>query len=212
MADLSRDLHTAVSVLLSLHYDADLIATTNVTTVAGKLPAGLAWRWGEHVVERDITRPTLVDLEEWLRRQVAAGRVTVTQTGHKQPAKVEVSTAEGRPRRVFATASAPTAGRAINSVMTAAIKPRDSASRGDCVICQQTHDIQSCDKFAALTVDDRAALAGRDGLCFNCLGRGHVSAKCPSDVRCGVETLWEAAPHAASQQQTSVSTAQRRLP
>ena len=62
LADLSRDLHTAVSVLLSLHYDADLIATTNVTTVAGKLPAGLAWRWGEHVVERDITRPTLVDL------------------------------------------------------------------------------------------------------------------------------------------------------
>ena len=186
LADLSRDLHTAVSVLLSLHYDADLIATTNVTTVAGKLPAGLAWRWGEHVVERDITRPTLVDLDEWLRRQVAVGRVTVTQTGHKQPAKVEVSTAEGRPRR-FATASAPTAGRAINSVMTAAIKPRAAASRGDCVICQQTHDIQSCDKFAALTVDDRAALAGRDGLCFNCLGRGHVSAKCPSDVRCGVE-------------------------
>ena len=35
LADLSRDLHTAVSVLLSLHYDADLIATTNVTTVAG---------------------------------------------------------------------------------------------------------------------------------------------------------------------------------
>ena len=187
LADLSRDLHTAVSVLLSLHYDADLIATTNVTTVAGKLPAGLAWRWGEHVVERDITRPTLVDLDEWLRRQVAAGRVTVTQTGHKQPAKVEVSTAEGRPRRVFATASAPTPGRAINSETTAAIKPRAAASRGDCVICQQTHDIQSCDRFAALTVDERAALAGRYGLCFNCLARGHVSATCPSDVRCEAE-------------------------
>ena len=187
LADLSRDLHTAVSVLLSLHYDADLIATTNVTTVAGKLPAGLAWRWGEHVVERDITRPTLVDLDEWLCRQVAAGRVTVTQTGHKQPAKVEVSTAEGRPRRVFATASAPTPGRAINTETTATIKPRAAGSRGDCVICQQTHDIQSCDKFAALTVDDRAALAGRYGLCFNCLARGHVSATCPSDVRCGAE-------------------------
>ena len=187
LADLSRDLHTAVSVLLSLHYYADLIATTNVTTVAGKLPAGLAWRWGEHVVERDITRPTLVDLDEWLRRQVAAGRVTVTQTGHKQPAKVEVSTAEGRPRRVFATASAPTPGRAINSETTAAIKPRAAASRGDCVMCQQTHDILSCDRFAALTVDDRAALAGRYGLCFNCLARGHVSATCPSDVRCEAE-------------------------
>ena len=72
--------------------------------MAGKLPARLAWRWGEHVIERDITRPTLVDLDEWLRRQVAAGRVTVTQIGHKQPAKVEASTGEGRPRR-FATAS-----------------------------------------------------------------------------------------------------------
>ena len=113
--------------------------------------------------------------------------MTVTQTGHKQPAKVEVSTAEGRPRRVFATASAPTPGRAINTETTATIKPRAAGSRGDCVMCQQTHDIQSCDKFAALTVDDRAALAGRYGLCFNCLARGHVSATCPSDVRCEAE-------------------------
>ena len=61
--ELSRDLHTAVSVLQSLRYDADLAAATNVTAVTGKLPSGLAWKWGEHVTERDITCPTLIDLD-----------------------------------------------------------------------------------------------------------------------------------------------------
>ncbi|KAF0292896.1 hypothetical protein FJT64_009204 [Amphibalanus amphitrite] len=47
LTELSRELHTAVSVLQCLHYEHDLAAATNVTTVTGKLPASLAWRaWG----------------------------------------------------------------------------------------------------------------------------------------------------------------------
>ena len=44
------------------------------------------------VTERNITRPTLVALHEWLRRHVAAGRVAVNQTGHKPLPRVEVNT------------------------------------------------------------------------------------------------------------------------
>ena len=59
LTELSRDLHTAVSILQCLQYDADISAATNVTTVTGKLPAGLAWRWGEHTVDLGIARPTV---------------------------------------------------------------------------------------------------------------------------------------------------------
>ena len=106
LTELSRDLHTAVSVLQCLHYHSDLAAATNVTAVTGKLPASLAWKWGEHVVQNGIARPTLVDLDAWLRGHVAAGRVAVIQT-LKQPPKVESNSADNsRPRRVFTTSSA----------------------------------------------------------------------------------------------------------
>ena len=116
LTDVSRDLHTAVSVLQGFRYDAELAAATTVTAVTGKLPSGLAWKWGDHVTERDIKRPTLVDLDKWLRHYVAAGRVAVNQTGHKPPPKVEVSASDAKPRRVFTTTSAASPReQAINS-------------------------------------------------------------------------------------------------
>ena len=186
LTELSRDLRTAVSVLRSMNYQSDLTAATNVTAVTGKLPAGLAWRWGEFVVENGITRPTLIDLDGWLRRHVAAGRVAVTQTGTKQPPKVEGNPPEGRPRRVFTTAVRPARGTAVKAGRIAAIKPSAADSEA-CALCEQTHDIQCCGQFTAMTVDERAECAGRRGLCFNCLARGHISATCPSDARCEAE-------------------------
>ena len=187
LTELSRDLRTAVSVLQSMRYEADIAAATNVMTVAGKLSAGLAWRWGEFVVENGITRPTLIDLDGWLRRHVAAGRVAVTQTGTKQPPKVEGNPPETRPRRVFATASAhPARQTAVKAGRIAAIKP-SAADSDACVLCEQNHDVQCCGQFTAMTVDERAECAGRRGLCFNCLARGHISATCPSDARCEAE-------------------------
>ena len=187
LTELSRDLRTAVSVLQSMHYEADIAAATNVTTVAGKLPAGLAWRWGEFVVENGITRPTLIDLDGWLRRHVAAGRVSVTQTGTKQPPKVEGNPPENRPRRVFiAAAVRPARETAVKAGRMAAIKPSVADSEA-CALCEQKHDVQCCEQFTAMTVDERAECAGRRGLCFNCLARGHISATCPSDARCEAE-------------------------
>ncbi|KAF0302838.1 hypothetical protein FJT64_025097 [Amphibalanus amphitrite] len=58
---------------LCLHYDADISAATNVTAVISKLPAALALKWGEHAVHSGLVRPTLADLDSWLRRYVAAG-------------------------------------------------------------------------------------------------------------------------------------------
>ncbi|KAF0309857.1 hypothetical protein FJT64_019059 [Amphibalanus amphitrite] len=63
---------------LCLHYDADISAATNVTAVISKLPAALALKWGEHAVHSGLVRPTLADLDSWLRRYVAAGRSLTT--------------------------------------------------------------------------------------------------------------------------------------
>ena len=187
LTELSRDLHTAVSVLQCLKYESDLATSTNVTAVTGKLAANLAWKWGEHGVDGDITRPTLIDLDGWLQRHVAAGRVAVTLT-LKQPPKVESNSSDNsRPRRVFTTSSATDArGTAVKPAPKTAIKSSAAAS-GECAMCRQTHKIHGCDKFLALTVTERAEFAGRSGLCFNCLRGGHISARCTCEERCGAE-------------------------
>ncbi|XP_043212716.1 uncharacterized protein LOC122376815, partial [Amphibalanus amphitrite] len=186
LTELSRELHTAVSVLQCLHYEHDLAAATNVTTVTGKLPASLAWRWGEHMVENGITRPTLVDLDEWLRRHVSAGRLALNVITKQLP-KVEANDAECRPRRVFTTTSARPTPAAVKRERTAAIKSSADGHSDWCTMCQQTHELQHCDEFLALTVSEKAEFVGRNGLCFNCLGRDHISATCPSDARCDAE-------------------------
>ena len=82
LTELSRDLHTQSASFKALDMRSELAAATNVRSATGKFPSGLAWKWGEHDVECDITRPTLVDPDQCLRRHVAAGRVAVNQTGH----------------------------------------------------------------------------------------------------------------------------------
>ena len=186
VTELSRDLRTAVRVLQCLHYDADISAATNVTAVISKLPAALALKWGEHSVHNGLVRPTLPDLDSWLRGYVAAGRASLTLTGHQQ-SKAEVNSGESRQRRVYATALAPAAPREVVKQKISAIKAAPVASEDACVFCQGTHVVERCDRFLQLTASERAEVAGCNGLCFNCLARGHISAACPSGTNCGHE-------------------------
>ena len=74
LASLSRVLHTAVCVLMSMGYRADLAATSNIQQVMAKLPSALAWQWGQVEVEMMPRVPNLEDIDAWLRKIVLAGR------------------------------------------------------------------------------------------------------------------------------------------
>ena len=78
LASLSRVLHTAVCVLMSMGYRADLAATSNMQQVMAKLPSALAWQWGQVEVEMMPRVPNLEDIDAWLRKIVLAGRRTLS--------------------------------------------------------------------------------------------------------------------------------------
>ncbi|XP_067634789.1 uncharacterized protein [Eurosta solidaginis] len=60
-------------------------------------------------------------------------------------------------------------------------------SKSKCVCCQAgDHLIHRCMKFRNMSVAQRFDLAKLSSLCINCLGTGHVVAKCPSQTRCRV--------------------------
>eukprot|EP00794_Sanderia_malayensis_P020968 gene20968-23024_t len=68
-------------------------------------------------------------------------------------------------------------------VMTAAT----NASEGlKCWGCDESHRIRECPKLKESNLTERRSLVRTKKLCFNCLGKGHLSTGCPSKYSCAV--------------------------
>ena len=161
LGELSTALHTAVSVLKCLHYDADLAATNNVRNVVAKLPPLVAWKWGELKVDSDSPL-TLVDLDSFLRRHVAAGRQVYDSTPRSH------DRGPNKPRR------------AVNATSVTGRERSES-----CYCCDGSHNLDDCAKFKGMGAGARAELAKANNLCFKCLqSNKHIAAKCPVKQNC----------------------------
>ena len=108
LTSLSRALHTAVSVLQNMGYQADLAATSSMQQVIAKLPSALAWQWGQVEVEMMLHIPTPEDIDSWLKKVVLAGRLvqptlcsgrSVQPTGRCDQTDAVVASAEQAPGR-----------------------------------------------------------------------------------------------------------------
>ena len=56
-----------------------------------------------------------------------------------------------------------------------------------CMVCGQTHHIDECQEFKAMTVKERAHYLFHNKLCFHCLkdiGHDHIAQNCKSQVKC----------------------------
>ena len=53
-----------------------------------------------------------------------------------------------------------------------------------CYICKKNHEIVECPKFISSTVEERQKLVMKYGLCFGCIGRGHIKKNCNHGIVC----------------------------
>ena len=53
-----------------------------------------------------------------------------------------------------------------------------------CVLCGETHDLKICSKFLDMNLEERGQVVQKFGLCFGCLGRGHLKKDCKKEVKC----------------------------
>ena len=63
-------INNTVTVLQKLGFVGDLESYENLRRMVDRLPRELRREWGRHVVERNIDRPTLVDFNAWLGKQL----------------------------------------------------------------------------------------------------------------------------------------------
>ena len=192
LAALSSTLHCTVNVLHTMHYDADLAATQNVQQVVDKLPRGVAWRWGEHCVQRKLPVPTLTDLDRWLRSFVDAGRFVSDLPADQLHGSKQTNTRyEVPPKTKRRECPPPRNGTAMHQwrdtvAVTESSRPVQTEKPVNCKQCQGLHTIPHCSEFSALSLSDRAAAVRQLGLCWICLGEGHVARKCVLKQRCTV--------------------------
>ena len=179
LTELSRALHSTVSVLSSLQYDADLAASTNVSAVVAKLPTSLAWKWGEHLQTIQRREPTLNDLNKWLRSQVSAARVVVTGAA----AQADGGRGAGRPNGGH---KAIRRDRPAGVSAAAATLPPDKGEVERCGFCGGTHRINECEELIHLTVDERVRALMKRAMCFSCLEPGHRASECVSPQKCSM--------------------------
>ena len=71
-------------------------------------------------------------------------------------------------------------------LMQPAATPNGKPKAGECSCCNKNgHWIDKCYAFLKYVLDERIELVKKQGLCFNCLGKGHVSEHCKEDkARC----------------------------
>jgi hypothetical protein len=65
----------------------------------------------------------------------------------------------------------------------------EDASKGkteevQCAMCGKAHELESCNNYMDMEVKARKEFAKTKGLCFGCLGKGHLSRDCKRRKRC----------------------------
>ena len=155
-------LHCAVTILKNLGSTADLYSSDSLQRTVVKLPKELRREWGKFALELSPTRPSLLDVDSWLRTQVKIsrycpkGKQKADETVHRPRKEHPVETAR---RQAFATAAKP-------------------APLPTCYLCAGGHDLEQCQTFRGRSPDARLKLAFDQQLCLHCLKKGHRVRDC----------------------------------
>ena len=166
--------HCLVTVFQSLGYKGDLESVENLRRVVEKLPSDMRRDWGEHLLNIEPDRPTLVNFDDWLRRQV---RIALNYAASSPGSTVMPPGGAGRKQ-------APKPRGEYHASNRATLKIEASADEPSCLCREKQHKLTDCPIFIQLSPDQRAQQIADDGRCFFCLHKGHILRQCQQATNC----------------------------
>ena len=143
----------------------ELNCTTNLKRIVRRLPTSMQLKWAE--VADDIlcegSQPSFKNLVTFLDE-----RLTVATNCYSRIIAGDATVNRGtefQRRKIFSTSV--------------------SERASECICCNEnSHTLGDCRNFRLLERKQKLDLLLKNGLCFNCLLRGHRTAECQSTVRC----------------------------
>ena len=164
-----------VGVFRSLNYVQDLSSASLLGQAVQKLSPNLKEGWSMHTVKRDLSRPTLIDFNDWLKDKAEAHERMKASSG--KPKVEETPTGNVTKTKTNSKVFAATTTSTKNTIAT---KPSTQKIQVNCVACKDKHPMWRCQVFRKKTPTERAKAVAENKLCFSCFNGQHSFRNCPS--------------------------------
>jgi hypothetical protein len=180
-ADKTR---TVLETLISLDAMGEM-NMANLAKMARKLPVPLQYKWRDQAQKiRDFGgTPKLQDLVKFIERSADAandpifGKVGETKRDMPKSSSLVVPGPTKERRRNFST-QVHAAPAKKDPVVPAPARKRE------CYECKGNHLLRDCSDFKKGDYKHRSSIARLNGLCFNCLYKGHFLSECKTAPQC----------------------------
>ncbi|XP_035988164.1 uncharacterized protein LOC118560795 [Fundulus heteroclitus] len=187
----------------SFQYMSELDLPSNMKLIVSKLPYKLRERWRSvvcDIMEQTQQRPKFCDLVKFIEKQVKILQDPVfgdiqDVTKISQPRRVvaDLPHVKSGAKKSFATTVSPVvcvadANRIYPVKMENGIKGPtadvNDAFLKPCTYCKGNHALETCQKITKLLHQQKVDFLKKNGFCFACLIKGHLSKSCKNRLIC----------------------------
>ena len=187
-ADFLVQCEQAMEKVVSLRFLNDDQENKKMTV---KLPKWASTRWGRTVYNWKKEKGEFPPFSEFVKYVVMEADIVCDPVNCRQR-KTEEESKGLRNKRDY-RAHHERNGTDPARTLTTRTKREDYEERERsakiCALCNGMHELESCTEYK-MDVKARKELAKTKGLCFGCLGRGHLSRECKKRKKCGY--MWQA--------------------
>ena len=169
--------------LQQMNFTADLNNFETILKIARRLPQSLRAKWVERadqIIEQG-SEPTFHDLSDFVEKRARVATTLYGQNLLETPKD---------PRSQNLSVKSPVKKPATTLITKADNTPKKPPSANEkkvCWLCKRDHNLTDCQQFREISYDERWKVTRDNGLCDNCLRRGHRSRQCGIKSRCTVE-------------------------
>lgn len=183
-SDFLKQCHTAMSSIGSL---GALDDDRENRKLLMKLPDWLSARWNRFAVKWKEERNAFPPFKEFVifvgrEAKIACDPITSVQSLKSEDSSSKRETND----RNF---------RKVGTFLSGAERKPDAQAKGEtpimktvrppeCSYCHGAHDIDTCRRFLARSMEDRKEYVKQKGWCFGCLEEGHVARRCQQRRKC----------------------------
>ena len=158
--------------------------------MSSKLPKWALTRWGRKVYAWKNEKKRLPPFSEFVKYVVVEADIACDPMNLSQRKTEMYSRGPRRQRDYGNFRRTPRESNRDEFARSLATKVNEEdASKGkteevQCAMCGKAHELESCNNYMDMEVKARKEFAKTKGLCFGCLGRGHLSRDCKRRKKC----------------------------
>ncbi|XP_023806193.1 uncharacterized protein LOC105356638 [Oryzias latipes] len=158
-----------------------------------KLPDWVTARWNRHVtktLDEEKEYPGFVEFAEFVAKeaQIACNPVSslLALKGLENPIKEQKRIKASALNTTKTIKNSRTCGAVQSNKSYPDTFPARNKSRIECICCKESHFIYKCEKFAAMSLQEKRKFVIENNMCFGCLRVGHISRNCRQKANCNI--------------------------